>query len=315
MLPLIVDFLQNVSIIAVFFFIIALMVRQDLKDENDEEQVTDPNLKMAKSITEVTHFENMSTNAKFKQIINELHKIDSQLLPCEQKLNAFFKCLTQVQKLQWKFEKMYKNERAQYNNAIAWLEKPLVMRGKYKPVPYDGDRFESNDIKGIKEAIRFITTDVSKNVTEDMNKTKAEIDNVSDGKNTPEIPKSTKTDIFEIPKIKLENILETRNIVFQQFWPFGKFWIRELLNNLFESSKIWYMVCMIIHRSIFNSKNPDKTVNSISEIFQKLIIIQTKINQKNDVTTITMNIFPKKTKETENVFSQLIVKIKSVFEY
>lgn len=315
MLSLIVDFLQNFSIVAVFFFIIALMVRQDLKDENGEEQVAELKSEVANSITEVTHFENMSTNAKFKQIINELYKIDSQLLPCEQNMYAFYKCLTQVQKLQWKFEKMYKNEQMQYSNAIAWLDKPLVMRGKYKEVPYDGNGFESNNIKGIKEAIRSITTDLSKNVTDDMNKTKTKIDNESDVKNVPEIPKSTKTDIFEIPKIKLENMLKARNMAFQQFWPLGKFWTRELFNNLLESSKIWYVVCMIIHRSIFNSKNPDKTVNNISEIFQKLIIIQTKINQKDNVTTITMNIFPKKTKETENVFSQLIAKIKSVFKY
>lgn len=311
MLLLIVDFLQNFSIIAIFLFIIALMIRQDLKDENGEEQVAELNLEVAKSITEVTHFENMSTNAKFKQIINELHKIDSQLLPCEKKMNSFYKCLTQVQKLEWKFEKMYKNEQIQYSNVIEWLEKPLVMRGKYKEIPYDGDGFESNDIKGIKNAIRSITTHLFKNVTDDMNK----INNESDVKNVPEIPKSTKTDIFEIPTIKLENMVKARNMAFQQFWPLVKFWTRELFNSLLESSKIWYVVCMIIHRSILNSKNPDKTVNNISEIFQKLIIIQAEINQNDDVTTVTINIFPKQTKETENVFSQLIAKIKSVFEY
>lgn len=315
MLLLIVDFLQNFSIIAVFLFIIALMVKQDLKDENGEEQIAELNLKMTKSITEITHFENMSTNAKFKRIINELHKIENQLLPCEQKINAFYKCLTQVQKLQWKFEKMYKHEQIQYSNAIAWLEKPLIMRGKYKEVPYDGDGFESNDIKSIKVAIRSITTDLFKNVTDDMNKTKAKINDEFDVKNVSENPKSTKTDVFEIPKIKLENMVKARNMAFQQFWPLGKFWTHELFNNLLESSKIWYVVCMIIHRSIFNSKAPGKTVNNIAEIFQKLIIIQTKINQKDDVTTITMNIFPKKTKETENIFSQLIAKIKSIFEY
>lgn len=315
MLLLIVDFLQNFSIIAVFLFIIALMVKQDLKDENGEEQIAELNLKVTKSITEITHFENMSTNVKFKQIINELHKIENQLLPCEQKMNAFYKCLTQVQKLQWKFEKMYKNEQIQYSNAIAWLEKPLIMRGKYKEVPYDGDGFESNDIKGIKVAIRSITTDLLKIVTDDINKTKAKINDEFDVKNVSENPKSIKTDVFEIPKIKLENMVKARNMAFQQFWPLGKFWTRELFNNLLESSKIWYVVCMIIHRSIFNSKTPDKTVNNIAEIFQKLIIIQTKINQKDDVTTITLNIFPKKTKETENIFSQLIAKIKSIFEY
>jgi len=323
----IINFLQNALVVTSFILIITLMVRQDLKDEQRELQETAIETEEPKPITEVVYYEYMSPNEKFKKIVFELNKIE-KLLPLEQKLIDFQECLTQVQQFKSKIDHMYKFENEQLINAIKWLEKPLGKRGMYEPLPYDKDKFESHNINDVEKAIRLTTMQTTNKSLEDVNPltvhnksivTNME-DHVSDVNNlesVSEIPKSYKIEILNIPDINLENILETRKIIFNKLWPLGKFWYHKLFNDLMESTKIWYVVCMIIHRSIFNPKNVENIINTLSKFLNKLIIVQTEVNKEDDITTITLNILPKRTEKRKsgfyNFFYKLIAKVKSVF--
>lgn len=312
-------FLQNAIAIALFLFIIALMVRQDLKDEENKTSINrKAESEQIKPVTEIVYFESMSPKEKFKKITNELHKID-KLLPNEQQLNNFHDCLIQVQNLQRKLNNVYQIEHLEFSNAIKWLEKPLVSRGKYKPLFHEENQFERHNIKDVVENIQLKTTWVPKShmksvinfediisVTDvDANGKKADV---------TETPKSSKTDMFKLPDVKLENVFEVRNMMVDKFWPQGKSWSRKLLNDFVESIKVWYVMCMVIRFSVFSSTNIENTLTNVSKLLKKLVIVQIAVSEKNNTTTITLIIFPLLvTHEDQSLFFQLIDMLKSVF--
>lgn len=294
---MIINFLQICLIIGALAFIITLMVKQDLKDEND---TINKKIAEIKSVTEVDYFESMQPNKKLNKITEELNKIE-KMITLEPDLNDFYACLKEVRLLKCKVDKVYDNGRIQFNNAISWLEKPRTIRGKYKPVPYDEDKTVSLDINNVKDAVRLIIVTKPNSVMKSIDSVDDFIsdDYEFDQKCEKSVFKNTSKTKFNIPEIKLQNVLEVKHTI-NKYWPQVEFWFFELFYDVLQSIKIWYAIFIIVRRSIFNWNNLENVINSVSNRLEELIIIQTNFNKKDDVTTIILNIFPKKIEKSKS---------------
>lgn len=300
MISILVNFLQICLIIGALAFIINLMIRRDLKDKTNESN-EETGSEDTEPTTEVVYFESMSPEKKLKKIIEEFNKIEKLITP-GQELNDFHKCLTEVRQLKCKVFKVYDNGCIQFNNAIWWLEKPLVSRGKYKAVPYNEDGTISLDINNVEEAVRLITaTESSNNILKDAGSVDdySTDDNESSLKSEKSVSENASKFKFGIPEIKLQQLLEARHTI-NSFRPLVEFWFFEFFYYVLQSIKIWYVVLIIVHRSMFNLNNLENVIDSVSNWLKELIIIHTNVNKKDDVTTVTLNIFPKKTEKTNS---------------
>lgn len=325
MLLAIIDFLQYATVIALFLFAIVSMVKQDFKDERrGEKPIASLESENSESVTDVVYYESMAPNERFKKIVDELDKIDKLSAPCEQRLNGARERLRRVRNLQRDVTRAYRTERARFDGAIAWLEKPLATRGKYRPVPGGENDIPRDSLDDAKKRVRSMTTAVPENVAEDANSADEvgavlrDVVGGSDGKNAETVsenPKSPETIVPRIPEVKLESVLAAGNAVLRRFWPLGKFWSRELLNNLSESAKLWFVVFMLVRRSVLNSANAEKAMSAVSEPLRRLIDVQTRVDGKCDRTTITLVVFPKGAEERRNVVARFVAKAKSVFDY
>jgi len=307
MLSVITDFSQNVLIVTVFVFVIILMVRRDMKDEN-KPRVVEIDSEETKSVREVVYFESMYVDEKFKQIAVELEKID-KLIPCENKLNDLHTALIDVQKLQRTFDKTYEIEQVELDNAASWLQKPVFTRGKYKPTPYDADEIGSISIRDVDKTVRKMTTDEPSDSDSDVN----DVDGKPD---TKSVDISSKV-LFEIPNVRLENVLDVANFM-NRLWLLADVWSRILFHNLLESVKIWFVVFMTVRRSMFTVKIFEHALNSVTIFLKTFITIQTRVIKRDDLSIITFVLFPEtresRTTRLYNFFLQIIAKIKSIFQ-
>lgn len=299
MLPiLLIDILKSALILALIYFIIGVVIKQDLKKT---EQLKD--IEEVEKNTEVVYFPNMSQREKYKMLNIGLKKIE-KCLPCEQKLNDFFKCLIEVRKLKQNIDRMYENEQIQLDNAISWLEKPMNTRGKYKPVSYDENDIDNLSTKGIEETLRLITSQAY-DCTSGYN-------NVGD---VIQIPKSESFGNFNIPLIKLDTALKVEQFVRRNL-PVAKAWTRKLFHYLFESLKIWYVLVRLILKTIFKISNLKEVLSIVSKYTKNFLHIQTTVDRTNDATTVDVELLPEENAEipTGGFFSRLIAKLKSYFQ-
>jgi len=195
-------------------------------------------------------------------------------------------------------------------------------------VPRDENEFPSRGLEDVQKRVRSITTArASENVAEDANSVNGieplaaprDVDDVeSDAGNAEtvsESPKSPETiELKIIPDVKLESVLEAGDAVFRRFWPLGKFWSRELLDNLSESAKLWFVVFMLVRRSVLTWANAEKAMSAASKPLRRLIDVRARVDGKHDRTTITLVVFPTGAEETRNFFSRFVAKAKSVFQ-
>ncbi|CAH1726304.1 uncharacterized protein LOC114129996 [Aphis gossypii] len=323
MFLLTIPFYKNVLILAPFLFIIFIVMKRNLNIEPENvikvesEETCTP---------EVIYFESMSFEEKLKKLVNELYKI-KKCIPLEETLNGLHKCLMEIQQLNHKLNKTYHIEQVELNNAILWLEKSTSTRGKYKPIPdYDEQKIQNYDINEVKEEIkRLITKKESKNElidaavnTADINNS-ADIDNESSmtdkDNNTSQTSKAIETEIIQIPDVKLENILENCRHTYDRFLPLIKIWSQKLRNEMLDVIKMVYVTLMVIRHSIFNQDNWKNTINpTVSKLPKKLISIQTKVDNKDGVASINLELFPKIPETIEkSLFYRIINKIKSYF--
>ncbi|XP_022182686.1 uncharacterized protein LOC111042402 [Myzus persicae] len=300
-----IDFLKNGVILTPLFFIIYIVVKRRLKIAS--EIVINPKLEDT-CIPEVIYFESMSIEDKLKKLVNELRKIERCITTPEKMLNVSYKCLNEIQLLKIRICKTYQIEQVELNNAISWLEKSTTSRGKYKPVARDDEKIESHDINTMERVIKRLITkktsddvlrastenseDIVENVAEvddsKMDETDGESDNV-----TSRIPaEAIETETIKIPGVNLEKILEVRQ-TFDRLLPVAQTWSLKLFDDMLETVKMVYVTFMVIRRSIFSQDSWKNTINpALSKLSKKLILIQTRVDDNDGVTSIDLSLFP-----------------------
>lgn len=321
-----IDLSKNALSITLFLFIIFiifLMVKQDLTIEPEKVIKVESE---ETCIPEVKFFESMSSEEKLKKLDNKLYNI-GKFIPTEKTLSDLHKCLTEIQQLKHIVNKMYQNGQGELNNAIAWLEKPTTTRGLYKPVPRNEAKINSEDINDLKEIIKRLFTKkssksevIADDTAVDNSNIAVEVDNETGASDKNEniksqTPNVIETEIIKIPDLKLENIVDV-GLAFNKFLPTVKKWSLKLLNDMLEAIKMTYVICMVVRSSIFNQENWENTLNpAVSRLSKKLIFIQTNVNNKDGVTSIDLELFPKKPEIIikRNLFYRMISKIKSYF--
>ncbi|KAL4141704.1 hypothetical protein QTP88_004293 [Uroleucon formosanum] len=247
----------------------------------------------------------MSTDDKLKKLVSELRKIEKCLTP-EKTLNVSHKCLTEIQQVKLKICKAYQFEQVKLGNAISWLEKSVETRGKYKPVTREEDKIESHDIDDVKRVIikRLVTKkgpgDVSTDVAEnsaDVVDVVAEVENryetgVSDNVASQNPSGAIGGETTKIPDVNLEKILEVRHM-FDRWLPVAKTWSMKLFDDMLATIKMVYVTLMVVRCSIFNQDSWTNTINPAgSKLVEKLIFIQTSVDDDGGVTSIDLSLFP-----------------------
>lgn len=303
---------QNLLIVAVFLLIIALLVRKDEMDkDNTKNHEIEP--EETETIKETLYFESMSVDEKLKRILVELRKI-YKLLPHENKLNNLHAASSELQTLQRKIDKTYQIEEVELVNAVSWLEKSLNTRGRYHPIAYDEDEAGNINVKDVKKTVQLLMT----NEASDDDVINYDYDKKSNKKTKEILSKTSKKNTirFKVPDVKLENILEIANYI-TQLWLLANVWSRILLDELLESLKIWFVVFMTTFRSIFSVTIFESALNTASTYLGAFIRIRTKVDKKNDLSTVTLVVFPVSRERSINgfydFFLRTIAKVKSLF--
>jgi len=296
-----IDFLKNGVILTPLFFIIYIAMKRKLK-------IASKNMTNAKleetCIPEVIDFENMSIEDKLKKLVNELRKIDTYITIPEKTLNVLNKCMKDIQQLRLKICKTYHVEQVELGNAISWLEKSIVTRGKYKPVAREEDKIESRDINDLKRVIKrlmkkkgsdCVTRDAAENLADIIVDSIAEDDDTDVSDNvTSQNPaaEAIKTETIKIPNVNLEKILEVRHTV-DRFLPIVKTCSLKVFDDMLETMKMVYVTFMVIRRSVFSQDSWKNTINpALSKLSKKLIFIQTRVDDNDGLTSIDLSLFP-----------------------
>lgn len=313
---IIIDYFKIILITLPLFYTFFLLIRRDLQEGPPVEPEVDSS--EAKPETEVVYYESLSLVEKYKKLIDEFNKI-KQLLPCNEKLNNFRECLTEISKLKHKVDRMYHAELVQFNNALTWLEKPLVTRGKYKPTKVYDEDIDGFTMETIDKAIQLIDKNEkcnnkgfpeksTVNITTDDNSFSRTLDT----EKITEIPIPAKINLLKIPDINLKKILEVK-VVFERLWTLAKIWSYKLAFNVSESIKIWFVVLMILRDSIFTLETMSKALVLLGALLNKCIIIQVEANKRDDTTNITLIIFP--SPETEKIQRKGLYKILDLWDW
>ncbi|KAL5240484.1 hypothetical protein ACI65C_007894 [Semiaphis heraclei] len=274
-------------------------------------QIASKNIKNAKleetCIPEVIDFENMSIEDKLRKLVKELRKTETYIKTPEKTLNVLHKCLTDIQQLRLKICKTYHVEQVELGNAISWLEKSMVTRGKYKPVARKEDKIENRDINDLKRVIkRLMKKKASDCVSRDAAEDSADIviaDNIAEDDDddtdasdnvTSQNPaaEAIETETTKIPDMNLEKILEIRHTV-DRFLPVVKTWSLKLFGEMLETFKMVYVTFMVTRRSIFSQDSWKNTINpALSKLSKKLIYIQTRVDDNDGLTSIDLSLLP-----------------------
>lgn len=300
-----IDFLKNGVILIPLSFIIFIVVKRNLKIASENVVKTESE---ETCIPEVIYFESMSTDDKLKKLVSELRKIEKYLTP-EKTLNVSHKFLTEIQQVKLKICKAYQFELVRLGNAISWLEKSVETRGKYKPVTREEDKIVSYDIDDVKRVINVIikrlvtkkgpgdvSTDAAEN-SADVDDVVAEVENryetsVSDNVTSQGPSGAIGGETIKIPDVNLEKILEVRHM-FDRWLPVAKTWAMKLFDDMLATIKMVYVTLMVVRCSIFNHDNWTNTINPAgSKLSEKLIFIQTSVDDDGGVTSIDLSLFP-----------------------
>lgn len=317
MIFIIIDYLKIILIILPFVYILFLLVQRDLNEVPPVEKEVESD--EAKTVTEVVYYENLSLIEKYKKLIGELDKIKN-LLPCNEKLNDFRGCITEIMELKHKADRMYHVELVKFDNAVSWLEKPLVTRGKYKPavVAFDGVDFDGITMETVDKAVQLIIKNemCNKNILENANylttdKGNNNVVNTSEKITENAIP-AAKIDLLKIPDINLEQLLEIRCVV-DRLWTLAKIWSSKLVFEIMESIKVWFVVLMILQCSIFTVKNMSRAHVLLSALLSKFIIIQIEANIRGDTTIVILTLFP--SPDTERVQRKGLYRILDLWDW
>jgi len=286
-----IDFLKNAVVLIPLSFIIFIVVKRNINIASQNVISTESE---ESCIPDVKYFESMSTEDKLKKLDSELRKIE-KCLTAEKTLNVSHKCLTEIQLLKLKICKAYQFEQVELGAAISWLEKPKETRGKYRPVARVEDKIESQEIDDLKRVIkRLIAKKSSDGVsTIDAAENSADIGDAAEVANiSDETGEAIEREKMKIPDVNLERILEVRHM-FDRLLPIAKTWSLKLCDDMMATVKMAYVAFMLVRRTIFNQDSWTNTINpAASKLSEKLIFIQTSVNDNDGVTSIDLRLLP-----------------------
>ncbi|VVC36901.1 Hypothetical protein CINCED_3A023922 [Cinara cedri] len=297
------DLFEIVLCIGLFCLVIWLMAR---RDKRDKEQTIEVILEDPAPITDVIYYESMTLEDKYKKINSQLDTI-GKLIPVDQELIDLQTNLADVVRLKQKVDDVYRFEMAQFENAIAWLETPSVTRGRYKPLNRGDDdndgSDESFDMKHLMRAIRLAAKRAiddhvpggDKNFTDSTVSGYDDDNESSDGEPVLERVDRKAVDMFKMPDVGLNNLLEIRR-AFERILPIIKHWTQKALDDVSETIKIWYVAFMIARRSTFNREKLTVARDVASEMVSRVVAFQAEINIKEDLTTMALELFPDKSR-------------------
>lgn len=315
MLTAIIDFTQNMSVAALLISIVVVMVRRDIKDKN-KPRIVETESDETKSVTEVVYFEGMSFDDKYKQIAVELGKID-KLIPNDKALDNLRTALTTVQHFQRTIDKSFGIEHAELRNAVSWLEKPLVTRGRYKPTDYDGRETVGNvNAEDVEKTIRKLTSDEALDGNSDMND---DVKDEPDAKVSQKIQRPARPKIlFKMPDISLETLSEITNFA-DRLRLLADVWSRKFFGQLLECVKIWFAVCMTVRHSTCVATISERALDAIGTFSRTLIAVHTEVNGEDDLSVFTFVVFPEPRELTadriRHFSSRITAKVESLFQY
>lgn len=315
------DLFEIVLCTGLLCWVIWLMARRDKRDEGQTTVVIpeDP-----EPITDVIFYESMTSEDKYKKITAQLDTI-GKLLPANRELIDLQTSLVDVVRLKQKVDDVYRFEMAQFKNAIAWLETPTVTRGRYKPLNRgDNDNAgsdESFDMKHLMRAIRSAAKRAigdhvrggHKDFTDTTVSAYGDDDESSDGEPVVEQVALKAADMFKVPDVGLNNLLEIRR-AFERILPIAKHWTQKALDDMSETVKIWYVAFMIARRSAFNREKLTVAREFASEMVSRVVAFRAEINIKEDLTTVALELFPDKsqTVKKKGFLTQLLELLKRV---
>lgn len=268
-----------ILITGIFLLIIWFMIK---KDKQDEEKMKRKLLEEPAPIIDVIYYESMTPKDKYKKLIVQLNEV-GKLIPLEQKLINLQQHLVEIVKLKQKIDEIYRIEIAQFNNAITWLETPLVSRGKY--IPLINDDNESESVEDFKNLVRVLRLTMYQEFDDNCLHIHDESSNVKF------VEQVSEKSMFKLFNMNINNLSDAM-IIFNRIRPVAILWIQRGFDDMTECINIWYVVFLVARRSVFNKEKLIVAINVMSETMSKYIKVQIEIDNKNDLTTMILEIFP-----------------------
>lgn len=274
------------------FYLISILVKQDLQDQS--EPPCKESVEELKPVVEVLDIESMTPSEKVQTMISRLDKME-KLLFSEQKLNDFHQCLVKAQQLKRTTDNPYQIEREILNQAISWLEKPLVTRGQFdsksEPSSYNKEEIYLQ-IENLIETI-WLVLNPDRTLMHNENYKTIDLDFVNedqhDGQNDHQ-----KNDQNDLEKPNMAEVITLKNVLEFSRWLLFKVkcWSPELIRCASDTVKVWFVVFMAVRFAVLSPKRLKNTTKVMYTFSAKIFVVQTKLDHENNETTVILNLFP-----------------------